>query len=225
MTSPSARFSILLGALTCATLAGCALTTDTIVLNYTAPPPIFRIAGADHVAVQVRVNDLRRDPTRVGVKKNGYGVEMAPIVSSTNVANFVRATLEWEMRRRGFTLGTGGVLLNVDVRRYFNDFKPGFFTGDAVAEVVLDVTAFKLEDGVEGAPLFMGHFEGQGENRDIGIYGGDNAKVALDGAYNDVMRAMLTDRRLLAALMRSVVPPAQPPPSAAPAVTSPVPRS
>jgi hypothetical protein len=50
-------------------------------------------------------------------------------------------------------------------RKYYNDFKTGFFSGDAEAEVVLDVSAFSTEAGQEGPPIFVGHFEGIGDNR------------------------------------------------------------
>jgi uncharacterized lipoprotein len=205
------------------TLGACALTTDTIVLGYQPQPWARPLGGADQVVVHVIVQDERRDRSRVGCKKNGYGAEMAPIVSVTDVAAFVRATVEGELARRGFKAGPTGVVVNVDLRKYYNDFKPGFFSGDAQAEVVLDVSAFKLEAGQEGPPLFVGHFEGIGDNRGIQMYTGDNAKIALDAAYAEAMRLMFSDRRFLAAPVQTAAPSpaAAPATPAAPAPTGP----
>jgi uncharacterized lipoprotein YajG len=64
-----------------------------------------QVSGAQQVAVRVVVRDMRRDRARVSVKKNGYGIEMAPIVSETDIAGFVRSNVALELARRGFTVG------------------------------------------------------------------------------------------------------------------------
>jgi len=156
---------------------------------------------------------MRRDRARVSVKKNGYGMEMAPIVSATDIAAFVRANVALELARRGFTVGQTGLVVNVDLRKYFNDFKLGFMSGDATAEVIFDVTAYQIGPDGEGPPIFLGHFEGAGENNGIQICSGENAKVALDAAFVDAMRLMFSDRRFLAALMQTAAPPPYAPPT------------
>ena len=220
----------MLAALICPTLEACALTTDTLVPEYQPQAWATRVNGAEQVAVRVVVRDMRKDRARVSVKKNGYGMEMAPIVSATDIAAFVRANVALELARRGFTVGQTGLVVDVDLRKYFNDFKSGFFSGDALAEVIFDVTAFQMGPEGEGPPIFLGHFEGAGANNGVQISSGDNAKVALDAAFTDAMRMMFSDRRFLAALMQTAAPapdapPASPPggPSAMPSVV-PVPR-
>jgi uncharacterized lipoprotein YajG len=210
----------LLAALVCPTLEACALTTDTLVPGYQPQQWARRVNGAEQVAVRVVVRDMRRDRARVSVKKNGYGMEMAPIVSATDVAAFVRANVALELARRGFTVGQTGLVVNVDLRKYFNDFKTGFWSGDALAEVIFDVSAFQMGPEGEGPPIFLGHFEGAGENNGVQISSGENAKVALDAAFTDAMRMMFSDRRFLAALMQTAPPapyaPEAPPPASQP---------
>jgi uncharacterized lipoprotein YajG len=205
----------------CAALgsSGCALTEDTIPLTYPKQPRVPAIKDAERVNVRVTVADNRKDPTRVGCKKNGWGMEMAAIKSSTDVPNFVQRNVEWELKRRGFVPGPDGVVVEVALRRFYNDFKIGFFAGDAVAEVDMDVTAFK--PGPTEVPVFVGHFEGEGKNPNIQLSSGENAKVALDAAFADAMKRLLADRRFLAALAGT----AAPPPSAAPPTASAAPPS
>jgi uncharacterized lipoprotein YajG len=207
------RSVALLAAMICPTLGACALTTDTLVPGYQPQQWARRVSGAEQVAVRVVVRDMRRDHARVSVKKNGYGIEMAPIVSAMDIAGFVRANVALELARRGFTVGQTGLVVNVDLRKYFNDFKFGFLSGDATAEVIFDVSAFQMGPDGEGPPIFLGHFEGAGENNGIQICSGENAKVALDAAFVDAMRMMFSDRRFLATLMQTA---AAPPPYAPP---------
>ena len=214
----------MLVALICPTLGACALTTDTLVPGYQPQPWARRVNGAEQVAVRVVVRDMRRDRARVSVKKNGYGMEMAPIVSATDVAAFVRANVALELARRGFTVGQTGLVVNVDLRKYFNDFKTGFFSGDALAEVIFDVTAFQTGPEGEGPPIFLGHFEGAGQNNGVQLSSGENAKVALDAAFTDAMRMMFSDRRFLAALMQTAAPPPVAPPAPQPGGPSAMPN-
>jgi uncharacterized lipoprotein len=216
---------ILLATLVCPTLGACAFTTDTLVPGYPPQPWARRVDGAEQVAVRVVVRDMRRDRARVSVKKNGYGMEMAPIVSATDVAAFVRANVALELARRGFPVGETGLVVNVDLRKYFSDFKLGFMSGDATAEVIFDVSAFQMGPDGEGPPIFLGHFEGVGENNGIQLCSGENAKVALDAAFMDAMRLMFSDRRFLAALLQTAAPPPYAPPTLPPAAPSTAPAS
>ena len=198
----------MLAALVGPTFGACALTTDTIVPGYQPQQWATRVNGAEQVAVRVNVRDMRRDRARVSVKKNGYGMEMAPIVSAMDIAAFIRANVALELARRGFTVvQQTGLVVNVDVRKYFNDFKIGFMSGDATAEVIFDVTAFQTGPDGDGPPIFLGHFEGAGDNNGIQLCSGENAKVALDAAFTDAMRLMFSDRRFVAALMQTAAPP------------------
>jgi hypothetical protein len=72
-------------------------------------------------------------------------------------------------------------------------------------------------NGGDDAPLFLSHYEGAGENKGIGLYSGENAKVALDAAFAQAMRLMFSDRRFMNALLKTgAPPPSAPPPAAVP---------
>lgn len=125
-----------------ATLSGCALTTENIELQYKKQQGVTQIPGASGVSVNVKVTDLRQDKTKVSAKKNGYGMEMAPILATEDVAVTVRKALEEELRARGFQLNSDGALVRIaaDLTRFYNDFKTGFFAGDAVADLNMAVS-------------------------------------------------------------------------------------
>jgi uncharacterized lipoprotein len=90
--------------------------------------------------VMVAVTDIRGGrPDQIGVKKNGYGMEMAPILASRPVSEVVRGAVTEELRKSGFDVGPSEIVVAVDLVRLTNDFKMGFFSGDAVAEITLAV--------------------------------------------------------------------------------------
>src|SRR5437763_12439384 len=67
----------------------------------------------------------------------------APLTGYLNVINSVckkrknhRMLL---LRNRGFEVGKGSVSVKAELQKFYNDFKTGFFSGDAVAEVVINV--------------------------------------------------------------------------------------
>jgi uncharacterized lipoprotein len=202
--------------------AGCALTVDRIPLTYGRQPAVLKVANAERVAVLVKVDDTRKDRARVSCKKNGWGMELAAIESTVDVPAFVRTNIEWELKRRGFVAGPDGVVVEVELRRFWNDFKMGVFAGDAVAELIMDVRAFRAADGPQAQPIYLGHFEGEGKNENIQICSGENAKVALDAAFDDAMKTLFGDRRFLAALSATTAPAptAVLPPAATPAAPS-----
>src|SRR5689334_19678138 len=123
-------------------LSGCALTTDRIDIGYDQKQGIVQMPGANKVSVAVQVADLRQDKGKVSSKKNGYGMEMAPIVATEDVAVTIRRAIEQELRARGFQLAAGTALVQiaVDLTRFYNDYKTGFFAGDAVADLNMSVT-------------------------------------------------------------------------------------
>jgi hypothetical protein len=100
-------------------------------------PNAPKVAGAGKVGVSAE--DQRPDKSRVAVKKNGYGMEMAAIESKRSVADYFREAMESELKNRGFQIGQGR-RVNVTIIRFSNDFKIGVFAGDAVAELQMEVS-------------------------------------------------------------------------------------
>jgi len=187
--------------------SGCALTTAHIDVPYqpvAAPSPVTLPAAGGAVA-QVETTDARTtNRDRVGTKKNGYGMEMAPIVASNDLPQTVSAAFRQELAARGFRIAANGAVVHVDLVRFYNDFKSGFFSGDAVATV-----AFNLKVVSPGGTMtFSKYYAGNGVEPNIQIAGGDNARAALVKAFGSSVRSVMADPDFLQALRLAALPPA-----------------
>jgi len=157
--------------------------------------------GANKVSVAVQVADLRQDKGKVSSKKNGYGMEMAPIVATEDVAVTIRRAIEQELRARGFQLAAGTALVQiaVDLTRFYNDYKTGFFAGDAVADLNMSVTV----KSSKGELLYTRQVIVQGVEQNVQLATGDNARLALNRALENGMKTLFEDQAFLAALVPS----------------------
>ncbi len=187
------------GCVAVASLSGCALTTEQIAINYTQQAGVAKVAGAENVSVNVQVADQRLDKSKVSSKKNGFGMEMAPITAAEDVAVTVRKAIEKELQARGFQLGSDAALVKVaaDVTRFYNDHKMGFFAGDAVADLNLSVTV----KSKNGALLYSKQIIAQGKEANTQLATGNNAKLALDRALENGMKMLFEDPTFLSALL------------------------
>jgi uncharacterized lipoprotein YajG len=184
----------------CWALSACALTKDYIDVPYQAGANLSVVEGAASAKVAVTGVDGRtvyRD--RVSVKKNGYGMEMAEIIAKNDVPDTVGRAIEQELASLGFAIGPGGSDVNVEVTRFYNDFKTGFFSGDAVAEVNVNVKV----TGPDKVILFSKHYEGGGIEKNIMMMGGDNARAALIMALRNAVALVINDTELQNALLSS----------------------
>lgn len=184
-----------------ANLTGCALTTDRVELQYTQQRGVVPVPGANNVSVNVQVNDQRSEKSKVSSKKNGFGIEMAPILAAEDVSVTVRKAIEQELQARGFQLGSKAALVQIsaDLTRFYNDHKTGFFAGDAVADLNLSV-AVKSQ---KGELLYAKQIVAQGVEANIQLMSGENARLALNRALENGMKALFEDRVFLSALVAS----------------------
>ena len=184
-----------------ASLSGCALTTDRIELRYNQQQGVTQVLGANNVSVNVQVTDQRQDKSKVSSKKNGFGMEMAPILAIEDVAVTVRRSIEQELRSRGFQLGSDTALVRIaaDLTRFYNDHKVGFFAGDAIADLNMSVTV-KSKNGEQ---LYSRQVNAQGVEPNTQLMSGENAKLALNRALENSMRALFEDQAFLSALVAS----------------------
>jgi len=182
-----------------ATLSGCALTTEQIELNYSQRAGVSKVPGADVVSVNVQVTDQRLDKSKVSSKKNGYGMEMAPITAAEDVAVTVRKAIEKELQAHGFQLGSDAALVKItaDLTRFYNDHKTGFFSGDAVADLNMSVTV-KSRGGEQ---LFSKQIIAQGKEPNTQLATGNNAKLALERALENGMKGLFEDKAFMTALL------------------------
>ena len=69
-----------------------------------------------------------------------------------------------------------------------------------------------------GTPIYHGHFEGSAVEGNVRTYGGETAKLALDAAFADLVRKVLSNDQLLTAILQTAPPE---PPAAAPSNSPP----
>lgn len=185
----------------CLLAVGCALTTDRISLEYHPMTGVQALPSAEGVTVLVSVNDLRTDKTRVSCKKNGFGMEMAPIVAEEDPALTIKRALESELKARGFRIDTQAlVLIHSDLTRFWNDHKTGFFAGDSVADLNMTVV---VKNKAGDRILFTKQINAQGLESNIQIQGGNNAKLALDKALSNGMRQLFEDPGFMEAILKA----------------------
>jgi len=179
--------------------SGCALTIDEIDVPYEGRANVTVVEGADKVTVAVTNVDKRTVyKDRVGTKKNGYGMEMAKIVARNDIAKTFADAVEFELENLGFRIGEDGKLLTVALIRFYNDFKMGFFAGDAVADGLIVIT---ITDA-NGEISFSNSYEGGAIEPDIQLALGHNARIALIRAMADIVSKIAQDRNLHTALLK-----------------------
>lgn len=180
-------------------VSGCAFTTDRIELQYGQQQGAVSVPGASGVSVNVQVSDQRSDKSKVGSKKNGFGMETAPILAMEDVAVTVRRAMEQELRARGFQVGADAAVLRIaaDLTRFYNDHKTGFFAGDAVADLNMSVVV-KIKTG---ETLYSRQIVAQGLEPNIQLMTGDNARLALNRALENGMKQLFEDQAFIAALV------------------------
>lgn len=178
---------------------GCALTEDKIDIPYQGRANITVVQGADKVNVEVKNEDKRTVfKDRVGAKKNGYGMEMAKIVPTNDVAKTFSDAVMFELENLGFKNGAGGKTVKVELVRFYNDFKMGFFAGDAVADGLVNIVVTNNKNEV----IFTRSYEGGAVYPNIQLALGENAREALIKAMTDIVGKVAQDKELHTALLK-----------------------
>jgi len=180
-------------------LSGCAFTKDYVRLGYVPQQGVAKIPGADAVSLNVEVNDLRTIKDKVSVKKNGYGMEMAPIIATNDVAGLLKGALQTELSNRGFNCGGNAITIVAGLNKFYSDFKTGFFSGSAAAEVMMNIQV----KNADGTIVFATIVAGEGANPSLQIMSGDNARIALEAALRDAVSKLVGDPAFIDSLLKS----------------------
>ena len=168
--------------------SGCALTKDYVALSYDPQTNVEKMKRAEGVSVKIEISDVRTIRDKVSSKKNGYGIEMAAIIAQNDVGDLLKKAIEAEFRNRGFELADGSVQVFVELNKYYNDFKTGFWSGKAVAEVIMNVQVKKADKSILYSKLITGE-----NTLTVQLSSGKNAKLALDAALKDAMSKLFAD--------------------------------
>jgi len=178
--------------------SGCALTKDYVVLFYDPQTNVEKIKDADTIKVKVEILDVRAIKDKVSSKKNAYGMEMAPIIAQNDVADTLKKAIEVELKNRGFDLGEGSVLVFAELNKYYNDFKTGFWSGRAVAEVVMNVQVNKPDKTILYSKMIAGE-----NSHTVQLASGNNAKYVLDAALKDAISKLFNDTAFVDSLFKA----------------------
>ncbi|MEK9671104.1 MAG: YajG family lipoprotein [Rhodospirillaceae bacterium] len=180
-------------------VSGCALTVDEIHVPYEGKANLNVVDGAEKIFVTVAHADKHTVfKDRVGAKKNGYGMEMASIVPTNDIARTFAVAVKFELENLGFKIGEGGKTVRVDLIRFYNGFKMGFFAGDAVADGLINVAILDST----GTIIFSRPYKGGGVVDNIQLATGENAREALIKEISDIVGKVAHDKQLHKILSR-----------------------
>lgn len=177
----------------------CALTTDEVSLEYRSATPQNVVAAANAVKVQVTATEGRvSNLDKVSVKKNGYGMEMASIISTQSLPDLVRSAIEQELSKEGFQIGLSPVLVNVELIKFYNDFKVGWWSGNAVSEVTI---AVQVETATDGRIWYSRSVSSGADEGGVMLASGNNAKLSLDKAFSASIARLMSDANFTQAIL------------------------
>jgi uncharacterized lipoprotein len=160
---------------------------------------VNNIVGNNVIQVQVIVIDSRSVTNKVSAKKNGYGMEMADIVSDDDVPGVVKAAIETELMHRGFQIKAGDVTLAVDLGKFYSNFEMHFWSATAAAEARMEA---QVKDS-KGAIIYSKLISGEGSETGCQLASGSNAKLALDRALQDLVARLFSDKNFIQALKKA----------------------
>jgi uncharacterized lipoprotein YajG len=107
-------------------------------------------------------------------------------------------SIKTELQNRGFKVDGNGIVLNIELIKFYNDFKSGFFAGDAAGEVIMG-SQVKRKDG---NLIYNKTITGMYVEKNIQLATGQNAKLALEGALKDAVSKLVNDSEFIWALMQ-----------------------
>jgi len=201
------RVAVVIGAVAlAASMSACALTEDRVPIDNVPPEARPPVAGAAAVTLEIKGIDERQQyRDRIGTKKNGYGMEMARITATNDVVEVVRLGVEQGLKAEGFGIGPGNLTVNIELQNFYNNYRVGLVSADAVGEVAF---ALKVRNAA-GTLLYNQLYSVANVYDGVFWMGGANAKASLEKATALVVRQVLDDTALQAALLATV---AKPPP-------------
>lgn len=178
-------------------LSGCVYFSEKINVAY---QPIVRTESVPALPlnVSIQVMDNRREGNQVSCKKGEHGIELASIKLKGSLADEIKAAVRLELQSLGCSVGYGNAIVEIEIQKFYNEFKPGYFKGRGVAELILGVNLKKKDGEIVYSKTLMGI----GENNSVWFQTGNNAKKALEGALCDAIHKLINDQAFMQALKK-----------------------
>ena len=183
-------------------LTGCALTRDHVSLEYNSLTQPQVVPHAEKVHVKVDVQDHRVEKSKISCKKNGYGMEMASILSKEDIATIINQAISQELTDRGFILEAienPNVVIDVELVKFYSDFKVGFFSSESVSELIMNVKA----GNTLNKNSYRRVISSVGKESPVFIHGGKNAKRSLEDVLRKGVAELMEDREFLETLLNA----------------------
>jgi hypothetical protein len=207
-------------------LGACAFTTANVELDYQPAADSKTPLGAlPAQRIALRVDDQRpvAERDRIGMKKNGYGMETAKVVSTRDVTGVLREAIQRELQGGGHTVtesaANADVVLTATLKRYYADTRIRFLDVEMSGFIDTDLI---ISDPVDeqkrvSVPLNASYREGKQLVLDS-TFG-----AVLNRTLAEYMRSFARETALLEALgePRARAAAAVEPPDATPAVSTP----
>jgi uncharacterized lipoprotein len=113
--------------------SGCALTTYEAEIGLDPETMVKSpLSTIEPLKVDLKVQDNRNPAERdkIGMKKNTYGMELAPVVARQDVTEIIREALNTEFANNGHQVLSAGdqdaqLIVEVDVNKFWSDMKIG----------------------------------------------------------------------------------------------------
>ena len=179
---------------------GCALTTDYANIAYHSQGGASRIPQAGEVSVKIKVSDSRGQKDKVSAKINGFGTEMAAILTKQDVAILLSDAVSEELRNRRFRISGGGVLVKIELKKFYNQFKAGMWSGTSTAQLDMGVSVKN-----NGSVIFNKDISAE-TTRSIAMATGANAAITLNTVFKKAVAELMDDRSFIAALLKCATP-------------------
>jgi uncharacterized lipoprotein len=170
-------------------------------ITYVSQTGVAPVAGAGEVAVKVGMIDLRSTIYKVSDYEGGEFSTATGILTATNntASDVVKSAIETELTNRGFSLAGSNVAVMVELSRFYNVFKGGFWSATSMAKLNMNVQV-KRSDGVI---VYTKLITGEGSKKFLQKESPEIAKIALDAALQDAMTKLFSDGTFADAVLKA----------------------
>src|SRR5690349_3142318 len=182
-------------------LSGCA---DYVPLVYGPQIDVKPVTGAGTVTVRVEVADKRSGPAaEIGAGYAQWGIKAGTVLTTNNVADFLKSVIEVELAQRGFKLGESNVVVTAEL----NDFSTWFtaesaWEGIASGHVSLDIHVKRVDTSLVFEKQVAGDFSESGIST-IRKYA---IRYGVDKALQDAMTQLFDDQAFIDSLLKAAGP-------------------
>ena len=163
-------------------LFGCTTMDSNLVLEY--KPNLKPMTSSALPVFLARVTDRRKDISRIGCKKNGFGGESANLFFEGHLTDWFSQAMNQELRRAGLGLvgakAQGAVRLEVVLMEFFVEPTKSFFGSYEIYALIQAEVILRFPDGA-------------GYARRFATLARDDSIIPTDGNYEEVAQKAMSN--------------------------------